>query len=126
MPVISREVIFGKLGEVGMRSLQSAFEFARLRRDAYLEPVHWLGQMLRAEGGDLPLLVDRLGLDRALGPENGIEIVVRVGAFRLLGRQVGGDSQTAEARDGEGEQKRRMSHRILLPVADEPDNTSTV
>ena len=64
MPVISREVIFGKLGEVGMRSLQSAFEFARLRRDAYLEPVHWLGQMLRAEGGDLPLLVDRLGLDR--------------------------------------------------------------
>lgn len=64
MPVISREVIFGKLGEVGMRSLQSSFEFARLRRDAYLEPVHWLGQMLRAEGGDLPLLVDRLGLDR--------------------------------------------------------------
>jgi type VI secretion system protein VasG len=64
MPVISREVIFGKLGEVGMRSLQGAFEFARLRRDAYLEPVHWLAHTLRTEGADLPLLADRLGLDR--------------------------------------------------------------
>ena len=64
MPVISREVIFGKLGEVGMRSLQSAFEFARLRRDAYIEPVHWLAQMLRSDGTDLPLLADRLGFDR--------------------------------------------------------------
>ena len=32
-----------------MRSLQSAFEFARLARgDAYIEPVHWLAQILRS------------------------------------------------------------------------------
>jgi type VI secretion system protein VasG len=65
MPVISREVIFGKLGEVGMKTLQSAFEFASLRRDAYIEPVHWLGQMVRTDGSDVALLVTNLGLDRA-------------------------------------------------------------
>jgi type VI secretion system protein VasG len=65
MPVISREVIFARLGELAMRTLQSAFELARLRRDAYLEPVHWLAQSLRTDGTDLPLLMGRLGLDRA-------------------------------------------------------------
>jgi type VI secretion system protein VasG len=86
MPVISREVIFAKLGELGMRTLQSAFEFARLRRDAYLEPVHWLAQILRTDGADLPLLVDRLGLDRTrLGKdlEQALGQVRRAGSSRL-------------------------------------------
>ena len=64
MPIISREVIFGKLGEVGMRSLQSAHDFAKRRGDAFLEPIHWLTLMLRSDGTDLPLVVDRLQLDR--------------------------------------------------------------
>ena len=64
MPVISREIIFGKLGDVGMRSLKGAHEFAKQRGDAFLEPVHWVTLMLRADGTDLPLMVDRLQLDR--------------------------------------------------------------
>ncbi len=64
MPVISREVIFQKLAEVPMRALQSAYELASRRRDAYIEPAHWLTLLLRTEQADLPLVVDRLGLDR--------------------------------------------------------------
>ena len=86
MPVISREVIFAKLGELGMRTLQSAFELASLRRDAYLEPVHWLAQILRTEGADLPLVADRLGLDRARlekDLERGLAALRRAGSSRL-------------------------------------------
>ena len=64
MPVISREIIFGKLGDVGMRSLKGAHDFAKQRGDAFLEPVHWVTLMLRSDGTDLPLMVDRLQLDR--------------------------------------------------------------
>ena len=64
MPVISREIIFGKLGDVGMRSLKGAHDFAKQRGDAFLEPVHWVALMLRSDGTDLPLVVDRLQLDR--------------------------------------------------------------
>ena len=64
MPVISREIIFGKLGDVGMRSLKGAHDFAKQRGDAFLEPVHWVTLMLRSDGTDLPLVVDRLQLDR--------------------------------------------------------------
>ncbi len=86
MPVISREVIFAKLGEVGMRTLQSAFELASLRRDAYIEPVHWLAQILRTDRSDLAILVDRLGLDRdalAKDLERALGTVRRTGSSRL-------------------------------------------
>ena len=86
MPVISREVIFAKLGEVGMKTLQSAFEFASRRRDAYIEPVHWLAQILRTDRTDLSLLVDRLALDRtdlAKDLDRALGTVRRTGSSRL-------------------------------------------
>jgi type VI secretion system protein VasG len=64
MPAITRDVVFGKLGETSMQTLQSAFAFARLRGDAYIEPVHWIQQWLRDDGCDAVLILDRLGLSR--------------------------------------------------------------
>jgi type VI secretion system protein VasG len=64
MPAISREAIFSKLGDVALRTLQSAFEFATVRRDSRIEPVHWLTLMMRTEGSDLSLIIDKLELDR--------------------------------------------------------------
>ena len=64
MAVISREVIFDKLGETAMRTLRSAFELARARGDAWLEPTHWLALILRTDGSDLSLALPRAGIDR--------------------------------------------------------------
>lgn len=86
MPVVSREVIFAKLGPLGMSTLQGAFELASLRRDAYLEPVHWLSQIMRTDSTDLPLLADRLGLDRARlakDLDQGLNNLRRGGSSRL-------------------------------------------
>jgi type VI secretion system protein VasG len=64
MPAITRDVVFGKLGGVGMKTLQSAFEFARMRGDAYIEPIHWLALWLRTDNSDVPLILDRLQVSR--------------------------------------------------------------
>jgi len=64
MAVISREVIFDKLGALAMSSLRSAFELARARGDARLEPTHWLAIVLRTDGSDLALALPRAGIDR--------------------------------------------------------------
>lgn len=64
MAVISREVIFDKLGDLAMRTLRSAFELARARGDAWLEPTHWLALILRTDGSDLALALPRAGIER--------------------------------------------------------------
>ncbi|MBL6458654.1 type VI secretion system ATPase TssH [Belnapia sp. T6] len=64
MSTISRDVVFGKLGGTAMRTLREAFDLARLRGDGPLEPVHWLAILLRTEGSDLPLILERLGAAR--------------------------------------------------------------
>jgi type VI secretion system protein VasG len=64
MPAITRDVVFGKLGSTAMKTLQGAFEFARMRTDAYIEPVHWLALMLRTDNSDVPLMLDRLEVSR--------------------------------------------------------------
>lgn len=64
MAVISREVIFDKLGALAMSTLRSAFELARARGDGWLEPTHWLSIVLRTDGSDLALALPRAGIDR--------------------------------------------------------------
>ncbi|WP_207478246.1 type VI secretion system ATPase TssH [Arenibaculum pallidiluteum] len=64
MATISREAVFGRLGNLSMKSLQDAFEFARLRGDGYIEPLHWLALWLRTGTSDASLMLDRLGLPR--------------------------------------------------------------
>jgi ATP-dependent Clp protease ATP-binding subunit ClpA len=53
LAMISREVIAGKLGDLAMRALESAFGLASARRDGYLEPHHWLLQILHQPDSDL-------------------------------------------------------------------------
>jgi len=64
MTIITRDTVFGRLGEFSMKSLQGAFEFATLRGDTYIEPVHWLDRWLRAENGDASLILERLQVPR--------------------------------------------------------------
>ncbi|WP_372623341.1 type VI secretion system ATPase TssH [Falsiroseomonas sp.] len=64
MTTITRDVVFGRLGSVAMKTLQGAFEFARARGDGYIEPLHWLSIWLRTDGCDVPLILDRLGVQR--------------------------------------------------------------
>lgn len=60
MTIITRDTVFGRLGEFSMKSLQGAFEFATLRGDTYIEPVHWLDRWLRTEDSDASLILERL------------------------------------------------------------------
>jgi type VI secretion system protein VasG len=64
MPTINPDIIFAKLGPAAMGSLQRAHEFAKERGDGYIEPVHWLAIWLRDSEGDVPLVLDRLGVQR--------------------------------------------------------------
>ncbi|EWY36538.1 ATPase AAA [Skermanella stibiiresistens SB22] len=64
MTIITRDTVFGRLGEFSMKSLQGAFEFATLRGDTYIEPVHWLDRWLRAEDSDASLILERLQVPR--------------------------------------------------------------
>ena len=64
MTTITRELFFGRLGHVALKTLQDAFEFARMRGDGYIEPIHWLSIWLRTDGSDVPLILDRLGIAR--------------------------------------------------------------
>jgi len=86
MPAITRDVVFGKLGSVGMKTLQGAFEFARLRGDAYIEPIHWLSLWLRTDGSDVPSLLTRLDIAREpllRDVEQGLEKLRRSRSSRL-------------------------------------------
>jgi type VI secretion system protein VasG len=64
MTIITRDTVFGRLGEFSMKTLQGAFEFATLRGDTYIEPVHWLDRWLRTEDSDASLILDRLQVPR--------------------------------------------------------------
>ena len=63
MAMISREVIAGKLGDVAMRALESGFELASVRRDGYVEPHHWLLQILHQPDSDLVRILGAFGID---------------------------------------------------------------
>ena len=50
MPGIRREAVYTKLDPLPFRALESAFQLARTRGDAYVELAHWLNQILHAAG----------------------------------------------------------------------------
>lgn len=64
MTIITRDTVFGRLGEFSMKTLQGAFEFATSRGDTYIQPVHWLDRWLRAEDSDAALILERLQVPR--------------------------------------------------------------
>ena len=46
-----------------MRALESAFELASVRRDGYVEPHHWLAQILQQPDSDLVRILGAFGID---------------------------------------------------------------
>ena len=62
---IRREVVYTKLDPLPYRALQSAFELARARGNAYVELAHWLNQTLMLPDSDLHRIVAAFGIDLA-------------------------------------------------------------
>ena len=62
---IRREVVYTKLDPLPYRALQSAFELARARGNAYVELAHWLNQTLMLPDSDLHRIAAAFGIDLA-------------------------------------------------------------
>jgi type VI secretion system protein VasG len=61
---ISRQVLFGKLGVLLYRGIESATSFCKLRGNRYVELVHWLHQLLQQPDSDLHRIARHVGIDR--------------------------------------------------------------
>jgi type VI secretion system protein VasG len=62
---ISRDKVFTRLDPVPYGALQSAYQFARTRGDAYVELHHWLNQILMLPDSDLHRTIRAFGIDHA-------------------------------------------------------------
>ncbi len=60
---ISRQALFGKLGSILFRSVESATTFCKLRGNPYVELVHWLHQLLQAPDGDLQRIIRQCDIE---------------------------------------------------------------
>ncbi len=63
MADISRVALFGKLDELGYRSIESATVFCKLRGNPYVELAHWLHQILQQADSDLHRIIRHYELD---------------------------------------------------------------
>lgn len=61
---ISRQTLFGKLGVLLYRSIESATSFCKLRGNPHVELVHWLHQLLQQPDSDLHRIVRHAGIER--------------------------------------------------------------
>ncbi|HEV8549132.1 MAG TPA: type VI secretion system ATPase TssH, partial [Polyangiaceae bacterium] len=57
MVEISRTTLFGKLGAITYKTIESATLFCKMRGNAYVELAHWLHQLLEMGDSDLALLL---------------------------------------------------------------------
>ncbi len=65
MAEISRAALFGKLNPLAYKAVESATTFCKMRGNPYVEPVHWLHQILQQQDSDLHRIVRHFGLDEA-------------------------------------------------------------
>jgi type VI secretion system protein VasG len=65
MSEISRTALFGKLGTVAYRAIESATLFCKMRGNPYVELSHWLHQLLQQPDTDLQRIIKHYGLDAA-------------------------------------------------------------
>ncbi|HTQ05178.1 MAG TPA: type VI secretion system ATPase TssH [Polyangiaceae bacterium] len=65
MVEISRTTLFGKLGAVTYKTIESATLFCKMRGNPYVELAHWLHQLLELGDADLPLLLRGGSIDAA-------------------------------------------------------------
>ena len=63
MAEISRAALFGKLNPLAYKAIESATTFCKLRGNPYVEPVHWLQQILQQPDSDLHHIVRHFELD---------------------------------------------------------------
>ena len=60
---IRRSTLFGKLNQLGYKSIEGATTFCKMRGNAYVELVHWLNQILQNQDSDLLRIARHFGLD---------------------------------------------------------------
>jgi len=63
MTEISRANLFGKLNELGYKSIESATKLCKLRGNAYVELVHWLDQIINLQDSDVHHILRHFDLD---------------------------------------------------------------
>ena len=63
MAEISRVSLFGKLNNLGYKSIESATVFCKLRGNPYVELVHWLHQILKLPDSDIHRIVRHFDID---------------------------------------------------------------
>ena len=65
MTEIRRATLFGKLGTLAYRTIESGTVYCKLRGNPNVELAHWLHQILQGQDSDLHRIVRRFGLGRA-------------------------------------------------------------
>ena len=63
MADISRAALFGKLNQVGYKSIEAATVFCKMRGNPYVELVHWIHQILQLSDSDLHRIIKQFDLN---------------------------------------------------------------
>ena len=63
MSDINRVALFGKLNQVGYKSIESATVFCKMRGNPYVELVHWIHQILQLTDSDLLHIINRFEIN---------------------------------------------------------------
>lgn len=65
MAEISRVALFGKLDPLAYKAIEGATTFCKMRGNPYVEPVHWIHQILQQPDSDLHRILRHFGVDEA-------------------------------------------------------------
>ncbi|HEY3899542.1 MAG TPA: type VI secretion system ATPase TssH [Chthoniobacter sp.] len=60
---IRRTTLFGKLNQLGYKSIESATTYCKMRGNAYVELAHWLNQILNQQDSDIHRICRHFGVD---------------------------------------------------------------
>jgi len=63
MAEIERAALFGKLNQVGYKSIEAATVFCKMRGNPYVELVHWLHQILTLQDSDVHRIVKQFNIE---------------------------------------------------------------
>ena len=63
MAEIKRTALFGRLGELAYKAMESATVLCKMRGNPYVELVHWIQQVLQLPDSDIHRIIKYAGLD---------------------------------------------------------------
>jgi len=66
MAEIARSVLFGRLNALAFKALESAHAYCRLRENPYVEPAHWLHQILQGPDTDIHKILEASEIEKGL------------------------------------------------------------